>query len=123
MNKETLKKMKATLEDQRKKLEDELKTFATFNPKINDDFNTTFPQYGSKEDENAAEVATFTDNLSVEKTLENNLRDVKRALERIGKGTYGTCKYCGKEIDAKRLMARPESGSCLNCKIKKLAEK
>ena len=123
MDKATIEKMKLFLEDQKIKLEEELKTFAASNPKASGDFNSTFPQYGDKEDENAAEVATFTDNLSVEKTLEGNLRDVKRALERIAKGTYGVCKYCGKEISEKRLMARPESGSCMDCKTKKLAEK
>ena len=123
MNNEIVNKTKAILEEKKGKLEEELKTFAASNPKTNGGFDTTFPQYGDKEDENAAEVATFTDNLSVDITLESNLRDVKRALERIAAGTYGVCKYCGKNIDEKRLAARPESGSCMDCKTKKLAEK
>jgi RNA polymerase-binding transcription factor DksA len=65
-------------------------------------------------------VATFTDNLSLEHTLEATLNDVNRALVRIAKGTYGKCKYCGQEIDERRLKARPESGSCVKCKQERL---
>jgi len=72
--------------------------------------------------ENAAEVATFTDNLALEHTLEGTLEDVNAALSRIAKGTYGQCRYCGKEIDQRRLRARPESSSCVNCKKKKLGQ-
>ena len=71
---------------------------------------------GDKEDENAEEVATYSTNLTLERTLEGNLRDVEKALDRIRKGTYGVCKYCNKEIDEKRLRARPASSSCIDCK-------
>ena len=62
------------------------------------------------------EVADYVDNLSIEKTLENELRDVESALKRIENGEYGICKYCQKPIDTDRLKARPESSSCVQCK-------
>ncbi len=74
------------------------------------------PDYGSDEDENSAEVEAFTNDLSVKEVLESSLRDVRGALERIGKGTYGVCKYCQQPIDERRLQARPASSSCINCK-------
>ncbi|MFA4937073.1 MAG: TraR/DksA C4-type zinc finger protein [Patescibacteria group bacterium] len=123
MKKQFIAEMKAILEQQQIKLENELKIFATQNPATHGGFATSFPQYGDKEDENAAEVATFTDNLSLEKTLEGNLRDVKQALIRIQDKSYGVCKYCKKEIDERRLRARPESGACMDCKTKHLAGK
>ncbi len=123
MKKQFIAEMKKILEEQQTKLENELKIFAAKNPNTHGGFAANFPQYGDKEDENAAEVATFTDNLSLKKTLENNLRDVKQALDRIKDNTYGVCKYCKKEIDARRLRARPESSSCMNCKTKYLAKK
>src|SRR3989338_2184110 len=123
MNKEFIDEMKKILEAQKNKLEAELKGFASQNPLTNGGFATSFPEYGDKEDDNAAEVATFTDNLSLEKTLEVNLRDVDQALKRIKDNTYGTCKYCKQEIDVRRLRARPESGSCMSCKSKRLSEK
>ncbi|MFA6428191.1 MAG: TraR/DksA C4-type zinc finger protein [Candidatus Buchananbacteria bacterium] len=75
-----------------------------------------FPDFGDKEDENAEEVATYTTNLSLEKKLEETLRDVAGALKRIAEGKYGICKFCGQEIDKSRLLARPVSSSCVSCK-------
>lgn len=75
-----------------------------------------FPQFGSKDDENAAEVATFSDSLSLQRKIDESLRDVRRAIARLAKGEYGLCRYCGKPIDERRLLARPESSSCVACK-------
>lgn len=75
-----------------------------------------FPQFGSKDDENAAEVATFSDALSLQRKIESSLHDVRRARERMQKGEYGMCRYCKQPIDERRLIARPESSSCVACK-------
>ncbi len=116
MDKTTLKTLEEKLLEEKAKLEIELGGFATRNPQNTDDFNADFPQLGEKEDENASEVAEYSKDLTVERTLESSLRDVKKALERLHEGTYGICKYCGKPIDNKRLMARPTSTSCIDCK-------
>ena len=98
------------------KLENELNKFARRNPRVAGDFNSTFPDYGDKDDENAAEVADYAANISIEQDLEKTLRDVATALKKIADGTYGVCKYCGKPIEAKRLLARPTSSACVECK-------
>ena len=41
---------------------------------------------------------------------------VKEALDRIDNGTYGICESCGKPISEKRLMARPVTTECIECK-------
>jgi DnaK suppressor protein len=41
---------------------------------------------------------------------------VKEALERIEDGTFGTCESCGKSISEKRLMVRPVTTQCIDCK-------
>lgn len=74
------------------------------------------PQTGESEDDNATEVAAFSDNLSLEEELEKAKRDVESALKMIEKGTYGVCKYCQQSIDERRLRARPMSSSCIECK-------
>ncbi len=118
MKKETLKIIKEQLLARKKKLEEELGQFTKKNVHVKGDYNAEFPEYGDKEDENAAEVAVFSDNLSLEQSLEKSLRDVNMALERIEQGTYGICRYCGQEIGEKRLLARPVSSACVNCKEK-----
>lgn len=98
------------------RLESELRQIADQNPKNKADYDVRFVNMGDKEDENAEEVATFSTNLTLERTLEHTLRDVTSALERIKKGSYGVCKYCGKDIPENRLKARPESSSHVDCK-------
>lgn len=116
LDKETLKTIKAKLLEEKSRYEQELGQFADKSERLPDDFNARLPQYGDKEDENAAEVATFSDNLALERTLEKELRDVNMALQLIEEEKYGVCKYCGQPIEVKRLLARPTSTSCVSCK-------
>lgn len=117
MDSDFIKRMKEQLESEKTRLESELSRFSHRNTKATEaDFTADFPNMGDKEDENASEVAQFTDNLSLEDELEKALRDVESALKLIEKGTYGTCKYCGQMIDERRLSARPTSSSCIQCK-------
>jgi RNA polymerase-binding protein DksA len=119
LDKETLEKIKKDLEDRKKKI---LADFGEIAKKEDnpdkDDYKATFPEYGDKPDENAQEIAEYTTNLAEEDMLEKTLRDIDAALDRIKKGTYGTCKHCGKEIDPRRLLAQPTAGSCIDCKTK-----
>lgn len=75
-----------------------------------------YKDLGDDVDDNAAEIAQYTNDLSVESELEKTLRDIDKALVRIREGSYGTCKYCGDEIGEKRLEIRPTSSSCIACK-------
>ncbi len=110
-------KMKEYLLGEKTRLEKELASFAHRNTKSKEaDFEVDFPNIGDKDDENASEVAQFSNNLSLEDELEKALRDVDSALERIEAGTYGTCKYCSQLINEKRIIARPTSSSCIQCK-------
>ncbi len=113
-----IKDVEAELVDQKQKLETQLADLSTKNLKNPNDYNASFPDFGDAEDENAAEVTAFSNNLTLERTLESTLRDVNKALESIKAGKYGICKYCQQQIDEKRLMARPTSSSCIDCKKK-----
>lgn len=111
-----LKEMEQVLLDEKNRLERELAKFSQKVAGVEEDYDARFPDYGDKEDENAAEVAQYSTNLTLEQTLEGMLRDVNKALERMGKDKYGICKYCDKPIEEKRLRARPISSSCVECK-------
>ncbi len=41
---------------------------------------------------------------------------IREALDRIEKGTYGVCEECGEEISEQRLLARPVTTLCIDCK-------
>jgi len=122
LDKEFLKKIKGQLLEEKARLETELAQFTKKNPHNASDYDADFPTIGDAEDENAAEVATYGDNLTLERTLESSLRDVNDSSKRMEEGTYGICRYCGKPIDPKRLEARPVSSACMDCK-KKLSGK
>lgn len=117
MKKDLLAKAKTLLGEEKVRLETELSKFSHRNPRSKEEnFEVDFQNAGDSEDENASEVAQFSDNLSLEDELEKALRDVESALKQIEKGDYGTCKYCHQIIDERRLLARPTSSSCIQCK-------
>lgn len=112
-SKEFVTKIEALLKEEKKRLENELKKF---NKTQDGGSGSAFPSYGDKEDENANEVADYAANLTVEESLKKTLRDVQKSSERLANGTYGTCKYCKKPIEERRLLARPTSSACVECK-------
>ena len=113
---ELLKKIEGLLLEEKAKLEKELAKFSKKKSGQEGDYDTAFPDYGDKEDENAAEVADYVVNLSLEENLDKSLRDTNQSLDRMEKNEYGICKYCHKPIEEKRLLARLTSSSCMSCK-------
>jgi RNA polymerase-binding protein DksA len=117
MDQQTVEKLKQLLLTEKARLQSELANFAHRNPKAAEaKLEVDFQDIGNEEGDNAAEVAQFTDNLSLEDELEKALRDTEGALKLIEKGEYGICKYCRQPIDERRLLARPTSTSCIQCK-------
>jgi DnaK suppressor protein len=113
---ELLAKIQAILVDDKARIEGELAKFSKPGQKDSAGSEPIFPDYGDSEEDNAVEVADYEANLSIESDLQKSLRDVDSSLKRILSGEYGTCKYCKKIIDEKRLMARPTSSACVECK-------
>ncbi|KKQ55547.1 MAG: Transcriptional regulator, TraR/DksA family [Parcubacteria group bacterium GW2011_GWA2_38_13] len=119
MDKKTFKEIKKKLLEQKKVVEKGLETVGKKDDATSQDdenFNSRFPDYGDKEDENAAEVSVYSDRLAIEQELEKDIKDINKALKNIKDGSYGICKHCGKPIDERRLMIRPTSSSCVECK-------
>ncbi len=69
-----------------------------------------------------------TDRASLEsdRNFELRIRDRERklilkmqeAIKRIDDGVFGICDDCGGPISEKRLLARPVTTQCIDCKIK-----
>ncbi|MCE9586462.1 TraR/DksA family transcriptional regulator [Candidatus Uhrbacteria bacterium] len=116
MNAESLEQIKAQLIEQKARLEQDLKDMG-FHPGTKAPKTPDFPESGgNSDDDNASEVTTLADEISLGEKLEDELKDTAKAIKSIDDGSYGTCKYCGKPIDEKRLIARPTSSSCIECK-------
>lgn len=101
---------------EKEKIAKELDKFTTANPHVEDDREAIFPEYGDESDDNAREVADYYTNKNIEETLEKKFVDIKKALERIEKGTYGICKFTGNPIGEARLRARPTSSASVEAK-------
>jgi DnaK suppressor protein len=117
MDKDTITNIKKELLLKRDQLLDELKSI-TGNVNNSAKQKVKFPDFGNKNDENAQEIDQYSTNLATEKVLEKTLRDINNTLDRIEKGKYGICKYCGKDIGKKRMLARPVASACVECKTK-----
>lgn len=55
---------------------------------------------------------------AIKKELNKKASQIKKALLKIKKGTYGICESCGKMIDTDRLSVFPEATKCINCEKK-----
>lgn len=118
LDKKTIEAIKKDLLARKKQILDDLKDISGKDVHDKDEHKAIFPDYGEKPDENAQEIGEYSTNLATEKVLEDTLRDINNALDRIEKGTYGICKYCKKPIGKKRMLARPVASACVECKTK-----
>ena len=114
LSKDFIEKIQRQLIKEKKRIENDLADFTT--AQSGKSRKMVFPDYGDHAGENASEVASFDNDTSVKNTLEKALRDVNASLKRIKEGTYGTCKYCHKDITEQRLQIRPTSSACIECK-------
>lgn len=113
-----LSEIREQLNKAKTRLEEELAKLGKRSVQDGADFTTSWEDYGEKEEENAAEVAAYSDSLGLEATFEPELREVIEALTRLDEGTYGLCKVCGTEISKPRLQARPMATLCIHCQEK-----
>lgn len=117
MDKKTLKEFKERLAKEKASLMKQLELIQRKPIGSQEESKADFPDYGDKEDENAAEVATFADNISIESDLRDNLKNVEHALRHIQEGKFGLCEKCGKEINVERLKIFPSATICVECSI------
>ncbi|MBF0541159.1 MAG: RNA polymerase-binding protein DksA [Nitrospirae bacterium] len=108
-----LQQMKAILVSRRQKLLSEADAALNSIPD-----ETTYPDMG---DQASAEIdRTFL--LKLRSREQKLLKKIDSAIELIDAGEYGICEVCGEEIDFKRLVARPVTTMCIDCKTEQEEE-
>ena len=112
-----LKHFKTKLEEEKTKLENELKTVGRINPSNPNDWEAT-PTNLEADSADRLEVAEsidqFEENTAILRELEIQLNDVKLALKKIdGGSSYGLCEKDGKPILVDRLEANPAAKTCM----------
>ena len=116
MEETIIKTLREKLTQDKASLEKELESFAVEDKNLKDNWDAK-PKRGEDTDieEKASEAEEYDNLLSLEHSLELKLKEVNLALERIEKGTYGTCEKCSKPIEPERLAAYPEARLCMEC--------
>jgi DnaK suppressor protein len=66
----------------------------------------------------ASAIIEVEKGLTIEKRIQDQLADVKHALDKLDQGTYGLCDICGQPIEPARLEALPHASLCLSCKAR-----
>lgn len=110
-----IKQMKSKLEEEKKRLEQQIAQLAGGEKHESGQNNIKWTEIGSKDDENAAEVTTYEEKLSLSKNLDKALEEVDAALKKIHEGTYGICAICGNKIPEDRLEAFPAATQHTDC--------
>lgn len=106
---------KGKLEKEKKLLEDELATVGHANPNNPSGWEATTTDINvdsADENELADKMEELEGNEQILDQLEKQLIEVRAALERIEKGTYGICEVGGEKIEKERLEAMPSARTC-----------
>ena len=107
---------KTRLEKELKALETNLKTVGHKNPDNLKDWEPSVVDVDTESSDpvdTADNIENYELNTAILKPLEVQYNDVKRALDKIKKGTYGICEVAGELIDEDRLEANPAARTCL----------
>lgn len=108
---------KQKLTEERKKLEEELKSVGHINPHNPADWEATAADLNTltaDKNEVANTMDEFEERTAILKELEIQYNEVKEALARIENGTFGKCPVCGEYIPHERLEALPTARKCVH---------
>jgi DnaK suppressor protein len=113
--KNTLKKFRAQLEEERRRLSD----LAEEQQQELEEARMTETSADRSPDPGSAEAGSMKFEYEKELSLERNtvdlLHKVERALARVANGSYGICESCGKPIPVARLEVLPYAVTCVTC--------
>ncbi len=116
-NKDFLEEQKGLLLVEQNKIKERLANFATESKTHEGEWASNMPDFdkSSSLEEEADEVEEFGMRLALEQSMEEQLKAIEMALEKIKKATYGICEKCGKEIPQGRLKVYPQANFCQRC--------
>lgn len=117
MTKDLIKKFKEILLNKKDKVISHISKFAKKNQEGK--FEVIHEEYGNSDEENSDEIEDEIQNESLLNTLNSQLENIDKAIEKVENGSYGKCESCGNPIEEKRLEFNPEATLCSVCQTKK----
>lgn len=115
LNPEEKKSLQERLAQEKERIEKTLLSFAKKDPARAENYDTSFPSFGTALDESADEVEEYENLLPQEYALELGLKDINLALLKLAEDRYGQCENCGGDIPLERLSVNPEAKTCMAC--------
>jgi RNA polymerase-binding transcription factor DksA len=109
-------KFKKQLENELKLVETEMGKVGRVNPSNPKDWEPVETDMSSDPSDSnnvADEMESFGDNAAILNKLEPQYNDIKLALEKIKRGTYGKCEVGEEDIPEARLKANPSAKTCI----------
>lgn len=109
---EQLTDLKGRLESEKARLEEELETIAKQDPENPSEWTPVRDEAdadGADKNDVGDAMEDLEENAGIAATLEEQLREVNNALDRMDEGTYGTDVETGEEIPVERLEANPSA--------------
>lgn len=114
-----MEKYKAKLEEEKKLLEEELKSIGTVDAGTGDWEATPEAEIKAQDVEDEGDMADraedYEERSSTLSVLETRLDDINNALSKIEKGEYGICEVCKNKIEEERLEVNPSARTCEAC--------
>lgn len=107
--------LRKKLEEEKNKLESEMRNIGHRNPMVPNDWEPVSPETeGAEPDpiDQANIIVNRETNTAIFNDLEARYDTILSALSRIEKKTYGKCNVCGGKIEEARLFADPAAMTC-----------
>ncbi len=105
---------KNRLEEEKVRLENELSAIGKRRTDNPNDWDVVSPdlEQAAFRDEIADRLEEMDERKAAEVSLEKDLSDINRALDKIEQGIYGRCEICNEAIEEARLDANPSARTC-----------
>jgi RNA polymerase-binding protein DksA len=113
--KSTVERYRKRLEDERDRLQEMIREYELEleEARLTESSSDRSPDPGNAEA--GSMKFEYEKELSIEQNTVDLLGKVERALDNIGKGSYGICESCGKPIPMARLDVLPYVTLCVDC--------
>ncbi|MFY0519745.1 TraR/DksA C4-type zinc finger protein [Lysinibacillus sp. UGB7] len=106
MNQQVMEKLKKQLEQDLQEIEQQLEEAER--PQA-----TELSNYDNHPADNASDLTDQLTEMAIDGHRGDDAEEIKRALQAMQDGTYGTCTVCGEEIPLGRLEAMPKALTCV----------
>lgn len=119
MRKSELTKLKSMLENEKEHLDKELDHFESLLlSKTMKEAGGDLSSCTTHKADQASDIDENQKLFVIMERVQNRLKEVDEALDKIQNGEFGTCRSCGEKIQLKRLMAKPHAEFCIECRQK-----